>query len=419
MDELRARRSLGDRCTTTARAPHRGRWIAALALALLTAACDDGDPFVPVTDGPDAADDATGADADADADADPDPGADADADADPDGAADVPSGPWVRITFPTDGAEVPNPVALQWEAGGGVVTVAFEADGWPLQRDPLAAELGTYEYAFTGVNYARHVVLRGYDGAGTEVATDEVDFTPTEQVCSIPDPPGFNHYTVEVINNWDVYPKDGTFPYCWESTGDVCGENWGQIYDGYYGGELLFPGGGDCFCSGHTLEIFLQAYRLWQTEHGVAETTPFQVGGSVLSVASVDIGDFYQHWQGFGVGDVSSSANAFETEGIGENLWEDRWDEALPGDFVNLSRSTGSGHAVIFVNWIEDAGEKIGLRYYGCNSRGGSCPDPDDPLGTTGNSGPSYVTEYFEGHGGTVLPRYLFIGRVFEPTTAP
>lgn len=415
MDEPCEGRVTGGPRRRRARVRLRAAWAVWWTLGTAAAACDDGDPVAPVEDTGAEGDEAAGADADADGDAGFDDGDDGGAD----GPEDVSGGAWVRITFPEDGAEVPNPVTLRWEAGGGVAAVAFEADGWPLQRDPMPADLGAYEYSFTGVNYVRHVVLRGYDAGGVEVATDEVDFTPTEQVCSIPDPPGFNHYTVEVINNWDLYPKDGTFPYCWESTGAMCGENWGQIYDGYYGGELLFPGGGDCFCSGHTLEIFLRAYRLWQAEHGVPETVPFQVGGNVLSVASVDVGVFYQHWQGFGVAREASAANAFETAGIGENLWEDRWDEVLPGDYVNLSRSTGSGHAVIFVNWIEDSGEKIGLRYYGCNSRGASCPDPDDPLGTTGNSGPSFVTEYFEGHGGTVLPEYLFIGRVFEPTTAP
>ncbi|NMC69841.1 MAG: hypothetical protein GYA57_07200 [Myxococcales bacterium] len=415
MDEPCEGRVTGGPRRRRARVRLRAAWAVWWTLGTAAAACDDGDPVAPVEDTGAEGDEAAGADADADGDV----GFDADDDGGADGPEDVSGGAWVRITFPEDGAEVPNPVTLRWEAGGGVAAVAFEADGWPLQRDPMPADLGAYEYSFTGVNYVRHVVLRGYDAGGVEVATDEVDFTPTEQVCSIPDPPGFNHYTVEVINNWDLYPKDGTFPYCWESTGAMCGENWGQIYDGYYGGELLFPGGGDCFCSGHTLEIFLRAYRLWQAEHGVPETVPFQVGGNVLSVASVDVGVFYQHWQGFGVAREASAANAFETAGIGENLWEDRWDEVLPGDYVNLSRSTGSGHAVIFVNWIEDSGEKIGLRYYGCNSRGASCPDPDDPLGTTGNSGPSFVTEYFEGHGGTVLPEYLFIGRVFEPTTAP
>ena len=60
----------------------------------------------------------------------------------------------------------------------------------------------------------------------------------------------------------------------------------------------------------------------------------------------------------------------------------------------------------------------VGIRYYGCNGSGQSCPDSEDPENTWGNSGPSFITEYFEGHGGSVLPTYLFIGRVFLPVSS-
>jgi hypothetical protein len=245
--------------------------------------------------------------------------------------------------------------------------------------------------------------------------------TGTEPGCAIPDQPGFNHYTIAAINDASRYPKDGTYPYCWESTGDTCGGHWGMVHDGAYGGDVLFDGGGDCFCSGHTLEIFLRAYQLWLEDNGVAEGTPFTCGSHTLGEGAIDpYGDedgvFYQYWQGYGVTSEASSADAFEWAGIGENLYEADWDDVLPGDYVNLSRSTGSGHAVIFVDWIEEGGAKVGLRYYGCNGSGESCPDPDDPLNSEGNSGPSYNTELFEGSGGTVLPEALFVGRAFLPT---
>jgi hypothetical protein len=96
-----------------------------------------------------------------------------------------------------------------------------------------------------------------------------------------------------------------------------------------YAGELLFPGGGDCFCSGHTLEIFLRAYRIWQMENGVLEDTLFTVEGSTLTVDDLDIGDFYQRWQGFGVASTASSADAFEMAGIGQNIYEEEWDAVL------------------------------------------------------------------------------------------
>jgi hypothetical protein len=324
----------------------------------------------------------------------------------------------VTITSPEDGATVANPVTFTFVTSGSVVTVTFEADGWALNDEPLDADLGSFTYRFSLIDVERTVMLTGFDAGGEPVAVDEVRLTPYEEHCRIPDQIGFNHYTVRAINDWTLFPKDGTYPYCWEYYGDVCGEMWGQIHDGLYGGEVLFPGGGDCFCSGHTLEIFLRAYRMCLEENGLPDTMPFQHMGSVLAVDSVDLGTFYQYWQGFGVATYASAADAFETAGIGANLYEEDWDDVLPGDYVNLSRSTGSGHAVIFVDWVVEDGEKVGLRYYGCNGSGQSCPDPEDPENTRDNSGPSFITEYFDGHGGSVIPAYLFIGRVFMPVVS-
>ena len=330
-----------------------------------------------------------------------------------------PTEPWVRIVFPSNGDDVPDPVTFQFEGGNGVVSVWFEVDDWPLQQEPLPLAQQAFTYDFSTVNQPRHVVLEGLDSEGATIATDEIDFTPVVLPCTVPDQPGFNHYTVGLINDLSRFPKDGTYPYCWEAQGGTCGANWGMVHDASYTGDPLFPGGGDCFCSGHTLELFLGAYRAWQQETGVGETEPYRVDDGELLLSELDpyaTGTFYQYWQGFGVTSDASAADALETFGIGMNLYEVDWDAALPGDFVNLSRSTGSGHSVIFMNWVTDGSTKVGFRYYGCNGSGDSCPDPNDPQNTSGNSGPSFATEYFEGHGGTVLPSYLHIGRAFLPT---
>ena len=53
--------------------------------------------------------------------------------------------------------------------------------------------------------------------------------------------------------------------------------------------------------------------------------------------------------------------------------------------------------------------------FLGCNGSGDSHPDPAHPENTSGNSGPSFITEMFEGHGGTVLPSWVLIGHTFDP----
>jgi hypothetical protein len=379
--------------------------LAVVALGGAGAACDRGE----TVSGFDCA-------ADTDADADTDTGADADTDADSDTDTGAPA-PWVEILSPADGAFAPNPVEFAFAAGGGVATVELFADGvYPLQDAPLPADQGSHVYEFANVDALREVTLIGYDGGGVEVAEDAVGIVPIWAECAIPEQDGFNRYTVEAINDGIRFPRDGTYPYCWAYYGDVCGDSWGQIYDGIYAGATLFGGGGDCFCSGHTLEIFLDAWRRYREENGLADAALFEVDGSTLTLDAVDVGDFYQWWQGFGVATYASSADAFESQGIGENIYEAQWDAVLPGDYVNLSRSTGSGHSVIFVGWVTDGATKIGLRYYGCNGAGDSCADAASPHNVAGVSGPSFNTELFDGYGGTVLPAYLFIGRVYEPT---
>ena len=336
-----------------------------------------------------------------------------DADVGPSGddTATAEVGDAVRILSPSDGDVADNPVTFRYVTTEEAVTVAFSCEGWDLQDAPIRVEPGAhaFTYDFAGVNYTRTVVLEGYDAAGDLVARDAVAFIPDEGW--LPPEEGFNRYVVEAINDTSLYPKDGTYPYCWSSYGDECGEAWGMIWGGSYLGEDLFPGGGDCFCSGHTLEVFLDAYARWQAANDADIDDPY----GALTVDDVDVGTFYQWWQGFGEGTYASAAHAFEAVGIGYLLDESEWPTAVTGDFVNLSRSTGSGHSVIFVDWERQGDEIVGLRYYGCNGSGDSHPDPQDPDVQYDVPGPSFRTEWFEGHGGTVLPEYLFVGHPWDP----
>ena len=327
----------------------------------------------------------------------------------------TPDGPAVAILSPTEGEVEPNPVTFEFQVfgDGEIESVEFFCDDWPLQDNPIPVEVGTHEhtYDFSGVNWERTVELLGYDSGGSEIASDSVAFIPAEGLLD--DQPGFNGYVVDAINDWSTYPKDGTYPYCWSYYGDECGDMWGMIWGTYYQDQEVFPGGLDCFCSGHTLEVFFDAYERWQVDHGVPLDTPY----GDLTMNSLDVGDFYQFWQGFGVTYYASAADAFEDAGIGHNIYEEDWDDAITGDFINISRDTGSGHSAIFVDWVYDGMHKAGLRYYGCQGCGDSHPDPNDPGNTTCNSGPAFVTEYFTDFGGHVLTDWVIIGHPYDPGT--
>jgi len=329
------------------------------------------------------------------------------------GDDDAEDGP-VVILYPQPGDQAPDPVHFDFEVNSpDIRTVEFYCEGWPLQDAPIDVSVGihTHVYDFAGVNFERDVELIGYDADGDEVGTDQVSFVPADGMLS--DQPGFNQYVVDAINDGASYPKDGTYPYCWSYYGDECGDMWGQIWGGSYLGEHVFGGGLDCFCSGHTLEVFLDAYERWQADHNAPTSQTY----GDLTLDDVDVGDFYQFWQGFGVTYYASAADAFEYAGIGENVYEEDWDDVITGDFINLSRDTGTGHSVIFVDWVWDGMHRSGLRYYGCNGSGDSHPDPDDPNNSGGVSGPSFVTEYFTDFGGHVLTQWLFIGHPYDPAT--
>ncbi len=240
--------------------------------------------------------------------------------------------------------------------------------------------------------------------------------------CRLRDQPGFNHYTVAAINDTARWPRNGTNRYCWGDRREPCKSHWGAIHDANYAGETVIEGGGDCYCSGLTLELFLHAYGLWQKAHGVPKNALYEVGGYDLRPGDLQplsrTGHvFYQLWQGAGFAHEASQAAAFEAFGIGRSLPKAQWDSALPGDYVNFTRRRGSGHAVVFVRWIVNKGRRVGLRYFSCNSHGDSCPDPKDPKNASGIPGPSFNTEYFLNDGGWILPDRIIIGRPFLPTT--
>ncbi len=384
-------------------------WFSVLALCLGCPPDRMAQPHPsPGGDDDDAADDDAGDDDDVadDDDASDDDSGDDDA---------TPDGPAVMMLSPTEGEVEPNPVTFEFQVfgDGEIVSVEFFCDDWPLQDEPIPVDVGvhTHTYSFSGVNMDRTVELLGYDASGAEVDSDTVTFFPAEGLLD--DEPGFNGYIVDAINDWSTYPKNGTYPYCWSYYGDECGDMWGMIWGTYYLDQEVFEGGLDCFCTGHTLEVFFDAYERWQAANGVDIEETF--GG--LSMNSLDVGDFYQYWQGFGVTNYASAADALESAGIGTNLYEEDWDDAMTGDLLNLSRDTGTGHSVFFVDWVWDGVHRAGLRYYGCQGCGDSHPDPSDPGNTTCNSGPAYVTEYFSDFGGHVIPEWVFIGHPYDPGT--
>jgi hypothetical protein len=310
----------------------------------------------------------------------------------------------VRILDPAPDEIVANPVSFKAAVAGPIVTVAWFGDALPLQEQPLLAGQSDIIHRFKGTNVIRRIRLEGYGADGQLLAFDEHLFVPADGY--LPQPPGFNRFIIDVLNDPLLFPRDSRYPYCWRE----CPGSMGMVRDVYYLDQEIWPGDGHCFCTGHTLEILAAAIHRWQSFHGIDSLEPF----GDLTIDSLRGGVFYQFWQGYGVTEEASSAAALEAVGIGYALLPEEWESAMPGDFVNLSRENGTGHAVLFHSWIKENGRIVGLRYYGCNRRGDTHPNPENPNNSR-VSGPSFVSARLSGEGGAIIPRYLFIGHVIDP----
>lgn len=78
-------------------------------------------------------------------------------------------------------------------------------------------------------------------------------------------------------------------------------------------------------------------------------------------------------------------------------------EEAKPGDFCQIWRSSGSGHSVIVVDTIKKDNKIIGLKYYSSNGT----VNP-----STKKTGPGENTEYFSDSGGKMLRKNTYFARL-------
>jgi hypothetical protein len=161
------------------------------------------------------------------------------------------------------------------------------------------------------------------------------------------------------------------------------------------------------YCSGLTLEIWHRAMKKRDAELGIAEASENWNGigtrgifiikklWNVIVIRYSDTGQV--------VSSTPCPATALSLSGLGRIITlgdANKFEDVRPYDFCDISRSTGSGHSVVFINWVRDSSDKItGFRYY--SSQGST-------------KGQGYATEYFSDSGGSVLKSYFRAGRVYD-----
>jgi hypothetical protein len=150
-----------------------------------------------------------------------------------------------------------------------------------------------------------------------------------------------------------------------------------------FDGTMILPKGKATYCSGFTFAVAMKCAG----ERGL------------LSGKTVDeIRAFQKEWYGSTKESAETQcAYALEELGIGRSV---KQDDAQAGDFLQLWRTNKSGHSVVFLEWVLEGGEPIGIKYRSTQKSTNGIGDR---------------SEYFAGiaaHEGTVDPQRLYFGRL-------
>lgn len=195
-----------------------------------------------------------------------------------------------------------------------------------------------------------------------------------------------NPYVLDVIRTY----TNGPYPYLLLN-GDYDRYN-GVTENIWFGGRLLaraHPSGIKySHCVGITFEVFFKAMQARNRKLGLS---PENFNGMAFN----EIHDFLLLWYAAGPKSSYNLAAAVEKYGIGRRITH--FEDAKRGDFMDFSRTNGTGHAVVFLNWVYDRNGTItGFDYW--SSQG---------------SGIGEKREYFTSSGlGKVMTSPVYIARI-------
>ncbi len=152
-----------------------------------------------------------------------------------------------------------------------------------------------------------------------------------------------------------------------------------------FDGRTILAKGKSTYCSGFTFAVAMRA----ATERGLLKGKSFE-----------QVGKFQKEWYGATKeSGEKQCAFAMERLGIGKAV---KPQDVCAGDFVQLWRTNKSGHSVVFLDWVTERGQRIGVKYRSSQ---------------TSTKGIGDRVEYFAGvagHKGSVDPKRLYFGRLDE-----
>jgi hypothetical protein len=163
----------------------------------------------------------------------------------------------------------------------------------------------------------------------------------------VPAPDGsLNAWVLDVVRE---YPTDGTCGYHWPREG-----SWeGATQDVTWGGRTLSHGDPQrrSYCCGLTYEVFVRALQRAQ-------------GGDVPGLDADLMHEARLRFFGDSTQERERKRlvqHALVSLNLGEAV---PLEQARAGDFVQLWRHDGGGHQAVFMNWLYERGEIVGLTYW-------------------------------------------------------
>lgn len=160
--------------------------------------------------------------------------------------------------------------------------------------------------------------------------------------------PGLNAWVLEVVRG---YPTDGSHGYHWPNAAESDWE--GTTRPVEYGGRALTQGDPErrSYCCGLTFEVYVRALVL-------------AGGGPAPGVTADALHELRLRF--FGDSDAGERRRLvqFGLTSLGLGVAVERLEDARAGDFVQFWRHSGSGHQAVFVNWVWDGEQIVGLTYW-------------------------------------------------------
>jgi hypothetical protein len=185
-------------------------------------------------------------------------------------------------------------------------------------------------------------------------------------------------------------------------------------------GTILRSGGAKTMCVAAAMEVILTAMTLWAEDTGDAAVFDFL---PIESWQTLNSDHIKAHiWVNHSL-DSYGTADALVHFGMGESV---PFEQLRPGSFINLNRTNGTGHAVVFLSFIDIEGTEletwsdrvVGFKYF--SSQGGL---------DEGAGGLDYRYAVFDEYEQPTMPykrdsgviyskdrKYLNTGEMFSPT---